>query len=1774
MILVVSILVLLVIIATAFVSRTQGGRVTASAQQQAAAQTDRVGPIAHAVTDDISQALFVKPVNPTDPSLLPPGTGIASSAYPRLSASMDIPVQGSGFIPGSQTRFGVDPLDTLSNSTLAIGTDGIVDGYNYAPYEVRPWTNWPDLYNASPAGDIRSFEGNPVGNPGFGDARWLRSTEPVRVVFQGSPAFSHWAHLSWIPSSNNGWRLVTDISNVAANTLTLVAPVDPAQFFATPPARYGLQIPYEQWLPSLPPDPTLWIPTTLGAVPPAPMGPFPNPSTPQGDAALTFQQLAFGTTPVAAPQGGWFSSAHAEALGDQSMVLPNFLRLKWFGPKGDEFIKDSPRNIITRTLCDTDGDGFTDSFWFLAPTSLDRSVRHLVGVSVVDNCALLNVNIATRSDSATTGGTTPSDLALVGRQNSTGAVIPPPGASPQYSDEVGFLSTALNTAGSTAYSGVSVNFQRERFGAPTTTATIPGSLTDPTLLRELGIVKEASTGIAAANPAFPNFLKSGLERVRFFKAMSIGGAVDGYFNAAGVPVLRSASGSPAEQLDPFSMADELELRAFTGHNNPYLRTRLERAIDPDTTPADQNFQFLRSSMAREETSEYFDQLDARQLLFDNRRKITTVSAARNDLMPPWLWTLPPAPAADPTTPWTAGQVRSWKPLYQSAYGILDVSAARSVPPQGTPDLAKQFPAQPGADTGDGNCDGVVDQTDVELARSQFLSWNRKVDLNRELFDDHANAQQFLMAQHDFGRDVMKVLQRSLLDVDTRTSVFGSEIADLDKARRACASWTANILAARDGPRLQAGVNVPTDPPLHPERGIIIEEGATTYSFVGEEKHPFIVQVFFAVVYPKTGVVPPGVSGAGSGYVCYSQQTSDPARIVLAVQIANPYNEPIELWPFQLRAFGQTFQFLQPPTGTDGRWGYGFSPVLGPATEEGPRSAVVFAIPKAFDDDPNFRARMMAMLDLTHPWITPSGAPSGAIVPQRLVTEIAAVPVNELFPTGGTGSDMFEDPMTVYADTLLFNASRQSGGESVAEAGSNRWDLHPKFYYDKLESANHEDSDIALIRLVADPYNPSSSATIVVDRFENEFSLTDAQGGVEHDNHPWREELERVLKPPPDPTSGGGGTTGPSSGAGFMVPPTFVPPDPGSATQNFARVDIGGNDFLMTWARSSRPWALDVDGDMAITANERSPRFVFASNSKPVVSQHGKGGPEYVGMLAGATSEFPGIVFTAEELKTEPDKILMSSAKTPFGNSVRGKPTNFTLRTQVVGVDRVYTGWPMTPSASWPGIPGGALPPTEIYGDTGAGVPTLALDFYRHPLRLTQREGAFEQVAEILDVPVWGPVMKLDGGAWKTHATAGEMMIGNRNASGVRKSNTDPNVHFPSFTADATDERDTTHFLHDRSRDAVLSIVGFVPLLPAGASILDGFTIDGAGVLMVDADNNLTTTDAERLVAEQRRLRLSGGFAGTGTPGLVNINTAPIEVMRALPHMQQLSYDIDPVNTGGTVEVAPGGAAATWRVRLPETIVNYRDRLPAANGFPDGPKYDDRGFVPATGQPALFPFHPQMRRERGIVSVGELALMDREYRPSDAGTALEPDPEEEWVPGAAWSENKSWSIAYAGRDPYRGSEDPPVPSSTPPTGHPPLAVPIPSDSGLGWRSGGLRRYGAQLATERSGIDALQYDFINTPAIEPAIFARTSVAGDVSERNALLKGIANMVTSRSDIFTVYLRVRAVAPDPATGAWDGTSPSSLLEESRYVMVVDRSLVNRPGEEPKILMFEKVLD
>ncbi len=62
------------------------------------------------------------------------------------------------------------------------------------------------------------------------------------------------------------------------------------------------------------------------------------------------------------------------------------------------------------------------------------------------------------------------------------------------------------------------------------------------------------------------------------------------------------------------------------------------------------------------------------------------------------------------------------------------------------------------------------------------------------------------------------------------------------------------------------------------------------------------------------------------------------------------------------------------------------------------------------------------------------------------------------------------------------------------------------------------------------------------------------------------------------------------------------------------------------------------------------------------------------------------------------------------------------------------------------------------------------------------------------------------------------------------------------------------------------------------------------------------------------------------------------------------------------------------------------------------------------------------------------------------------------------------------------------------------------------------------------------------------------------------------NRRAAFTVYCRIRSFRQHPVSGRWDATNKENIIEDSRYVMLVDRSEVNRPGDKPRIIYLEKV--
>jgi hypothetical protein len=306
------VLVLLVIIATAFVSRTRAVRDISAAQQSSAGRDGRAESIGVSVASEIAGALFAKPINTSDPfaktdTSVTPNVVVGSSSWPRLGAPLDA------------ERYSIDrDALPLASATNPIAGDGFPDfGYNIAPYETKAWTNWPDFFGPNspwPAGpgspqgaltlaaNVPIGDSNPYGNPGMGDSRWLRSTEPERVGIDqtgdGVPDafdFSHWAHLSWLPSANNGWRVVADISNIRDTGGAVIDNMN-----ENGAAPYAVALPYEQWLPGVIPAPI----------------------------ANSAQFIA--------RRDQWFLN-YPTVYRDPAQALPNFFNLSTLGKPTDEF---------------------------------------------------------------------------------------------------------------------------------------------------------------------------------------------------------------------------------------------------------------------------------------------------------------------------------------------------------------------------------------------------------------------------------------------------------------------------------------------------------------------------------------------------------------------------------------------------------------------------------------------------------------------------------------------------------------------------------------------------------------------------------------------------------------------------------------------------------------------------------------------------------------------------------------------------------------------------------------------------------------------------------------------------------------------------------------------------------------------------------------------------------------------------------------------------------------------------------------------------------------------------------------------------------------------------------------------------------------------------------------------------------------------------------------------------------------------------------------------
>ena len=323
-----------------------------------------------------------------------------------------------------------------------------------------------------------------------------------------------------------------------------------------------------------------------------------------------------------------------------------------------------------------------------------------------------------------------------------------------------------------------------------------------------------------------------------------------------------------------------------------------------------------------------------------------------------------------------------------------------------------------------------------------------------------------------------------------------------------------------------------------------------------------------------------------------------------------------------------------------------------------------------------------------------------------------------------------------------------------------------------------------------------------------------------------------------------------------------------------------------------------------------------------------------------------------------------------------------------------------------------------------------------------------------------------------------------------------------------------------------------------------------------------TTFAMDLV---NRIRTSPAGSRTSmVTGRININTAPLAVLRSLPMLS-------PDSTGFMDRTVNGGpfnfGTDTWDIAA--TLAAYRDKAVVPTRYTVGipavlrlPNFrDDNSFAPAVTaaftQPGGIPFPALLsqpailgreyatgisgiREEAGFSSPGEILgikTVPGNYR-FNGGTIT--------LTATDAAQNSIDRLGGVNEGPFSDTADPKAIS-------------------LGW-SGGRRIFG------------IANDYVHNPNYsapvqgqQPLPFVAGTLPGQAPLRDALANAVLNSITVRSDVFCVWFVVQGYQASDVEGLGPD-DPMVPTVRRRYVMVVDRSSVATRGEKPRILMLEEV--
>ncbi len=368
----------------------------------------------------------------------------------------------------------------------------------------------------------------------------------------------------------------------------------------------------------------------------------------------------------------------------------------------------------------------------------------------------------------------------------------------------------------------------------------------------------------------------------------------------------------------------------------------------------------------------------------------------------------------------------------------------------------------------------------------------------------------------------------------------------------------------------------------------------------------------------------------------------------------------------------------------------------------------------------------------------------------------------------------------------------------------------------------------------------------------------------------------------------------------------------------------------------------------------------------------------------------------------------------------------------------------------------------------------------------------------------------------------------------------------------------------------LSLTEFVPYLnispdPAGDTVLFDPGLDvrrGTGApLALGVIDQLRPFDPIELPGDSNLTKAKRDLANAlnrPTMGLININTAPVEVLRLLPGLtpsaevyRTLSSQSHPEWWGATNGLASSselglptlppvnplsGSVTTDELRnnpdVATGLIAYRDRLnPAPRGRSRFPNFN-------------FGFQPDFSDINNIEFFTQNLLVENDV------TGVNPPRSRSTVTGIDGLRGAP-GFASLGEMMAVTIE----PTATWPN----------ADAYRNLTMTNLASDGRNLGVDGTGE--------NTVSIDPKFSNRQSgvVVDDYAERLALLAGVANMTTVRSDYYAAWFVLQGYQ-NSDVAALRPEDPLVPSFKKRYLMVIDRSNVVEPGDAPRIVLFREV--